>query len=84
MRLAEVKVSTRQLPVHANPSPSPSVNTLDSSSGQAKTGPNDVDKHMAFDLWLFQVVELNQLQLVFGRFSGMMAFPKSTFGAQVW
>ena len=35
-----------------------------------KDGPNTVDKHtsMAFDLWLFQVAEVSQIQLVFGRF----------------
>ena len=53
------------------------------SSGQTKTGPNTVDKYMASDLWLSQVVELNLIQLVFRRFPGMMAFSQSTFGVQV-
>ena len=38
-----------------------------------------VDQYMAFNLCLFQVVELNQFQLVFGRFSEMMAFSPGQF-----
>ena len=49
----------------------------------SKDRPQRVDKYMAFDLWAFEVVELHLFQLVFGRCSSIMAFPQSTFGAQV-
>ena len=39
-----------------------------------KSGPKAVDKYLAFDLWLFKVVELGQFQLVFERLLGTMAF----------
>ncbi len=50
------------------------------AAGEQETAPNSVDKHIAFDLWRFREDELNQLQLVFEKFPGMMVFVKSTCG----
>lgn len=40
-----------------------------------ETAPKAIDKHVAFDLWSSHKVEPNPVQLMFGRYPGMIACP---------